>query len=125
MQRALLWPIANIGQDGWEGPELDPESGEIVSWHAGWLERKFPVDMNAFCFHTSYLLVRVAMLSKTWFLHDVHVLCMLHVSSQSLTVLCEYHHPSLNAMLHNVTQRHTGRGLFCNAAAIRLSRSRR
>ena len=43
---------------------LDEDSGEILRWHAGWLERKFPVDMNAFCFHTSYLLVRCSVLRR-------------------------------------------------------------
>ncbi|KAG0144999.1 hypothetical protein CROQUDRAFT_659247 [Cronartium quercuum f. sp. fusiforme G11] len=63
--RIGIWPMGNLGPNGWEGPSYDEEH-KLVSWEAGAVEdREFPVDNGAFAF-SSDLLGEVLKGPKYW-----------------------------------------------------------
>jgi beta-1,3-glucuronyltransferase len=48
-----IFPVGNLGPHGIEGPVV--RNKRIVSWDCGWPERRYPVDMAGFAFHSSLL----------------------------------------------------------------------
>lgn len=52
-KKISIFPVGNLGPNGVERPVL--EDGKFVRWDANWLDRKFPVDMAGFAFHSSLL----------------------------------------------------------------------
>jgi hypothetical protein len=53
VQRLALLPVGNLGPNQVERPVV--KDGKIFRWEAGWLERRYPVDMAGFAFHSSLL----------------------------------------------------------------------
>jgi len=53
VKRVGVLPVRNLGPGGVELPVV--VDGKIIGWNAGWLERKYPVDMGGFAFHTDCL----------------------------------------------------------------------
>lgn len=50
-----MWPLANVGPEGWEGPTIEPGTGRITGWHTDMPGFKFPVNWNGFSFNTLQL----------------------------------------------------------------------
>lgn len=50
-----VWPVANLGKDGWEGPTVEPATGRITGWHTDMPLFKFPINWNGFSFNTLQL----------------------------------------------------------------------
>lgn len=110
-----MWPIVGLGPDGWEGAvvgEFDEKADkrQITEWHAEWLERKFPVDMNAFCFNTALLQVK-----GPASLHVLPVACPLLAPSRPC-----YPHPAVLSFLMDrmppwCIPLITGRAAVCDA----------
>ncbi|KAH9817712.1 nucleotide-diphospho-sugar transferase [Melampsora americana] len=49
-----VWPMGNLGPNGWEGPIYDSKNQTFLRWEAGAIEdRKYPIDNGAFCFHSN------------------------------------------------------------------------
>ncbi|KAA1076421.1 Beta-1,3-glucuronyltransferase 2 (Glucuronosyltransferase S) [Puccinia graminis f. sp. tritici] len=56
IQRIGVWPMGNLGPNGWEGPVHDPSDHTLFRWEAGAVQdRKFPVDNGAFAFASELL----------------------------------------------------------------------
>ncbi|KAA1132874.1 Beta-1,3-glucuronyltransferase 2 (Glucuronosyltransferase S) [Puccinia graminis f. sp. tritici] len=56
VQRIGVWPMGNLGPNGWEGPVYDPSNHTLLRWEAGAVQdRKFPVDNGAFAFASELL----------------------------------------------------------------------
>jgi hypothetical protein len=53
VSRLAIFPVHNLGPNGVEQPIV--ENNKIVGWDAGWLSRKYPVDMGGFAFHSDAL----------------------------------------------------------------------
>lgn len=49
-RRVSVFPVGHLGPNGIERPVV--RGGKITEWDAGWLERKFPVDMAGFAIHS-------------------------------------------------------------------------
>lgn len=52
-KRISVFPVGNLGPAGIERPII--RGGKFLSWQAGWLSRKFPVDMAGFAFRSELL----------------------------------------------------------------------
>jgi len=52
-RRVSFFPVGNLGPRGVERPLV--LNGRLQAWDSGWPERKFPVDMAGFAFHSSLL----------------------------------------------------------------------
>jgi hypothetical protein len=52
-QKFSIIPVGNLGPNGVEKAILN--DGQLYGWDAGWIERKYPVDMAAFCFDSKLL----------------------------------------------------------------------
>jgi hypothetical protein len=52
-KRISMFPVGNLGPYGIERPVVI--NGNFFRWEADWQERKFPVDMAGFAFHTELL----------------------------------------------------------------------
>lgn len=52
-KRLSMFPVGNLGPHGVERPIV--LNGRFARWDAGWPERKFPVDMAGFAFHSGLL----------------------------------------------------------------------
>jgi len=52
-KRISVFPVGNLGPSGVERPIV--KDGKFVKWHAGWMSRKFPVDMAGFAFRSELL----------------------------------------------------------------------
>jgi hypothetical protein len=53
VSRFSVFPVGNLGPGGIERPVV--VDGKIQTWMAGWLDRKFPVDMGGFAFPATVL----------------------------------------------------------------------
>ncbi|EFP91823.2 uncharacterized protein PGTG_17823 [Puccinia graminis f. sp. tritici CRL 75-36-700-3] len=66
VQRIGVWPMDNLGPNGWEGPVYDPSDHTLLRWEAGAVQdRKFPVDNGAFAF-ASELLASTIIGTRYW-----------------------------------------------------------
>jgi beta-1,3-glucuronyltransferase len=52
-KRLSVFPVGNLGPNDIERPIV--VEGKFKGWEAGWTERKFPVDMAGFAFHSDLL----------------------------------------------------------------------
>lgn len=52
-KRVSVFPVGNLGPHGVERPLV--LNGRLQRWDAGWAERKFPVDMAGYAFHSGVL----------------------------------------------------------------------
>lgn len=52
-KRLSVFPVGNLGPSGLERPIV--RDGKFLTWQAGWLSRKFPVDMAGFAFRSELL----------------------------------------------------------------------
>lgn len=48
-----VFPVGNLGPDGIERPIV--WQGRILGWRAGWMTRKYPIDMGGFAFPSRVL----------------------------------------------------------------------
>lgn len=54
VRKIAFFPVGNLGPNAIETPKLN-RYGKFSHWDAGWMERKYPVDMAGFAFHTNLL----------------------------------------------------------------------
>lgn len=52
-KRLSMFPVGNLGPHGVERPII--LNGKFARWEADWAERRFPVDMAGFAFHSDML----------------------------------------------------------------------
>jgi len=52
-KRVSIFPVGNMGPNKIERPII--RNGRIIDWDSEWKERRFPVDMGAFAFHSDIL----------------------------------------------------------------------
>lgn len=59
-----IFPVGNLGPSNIERPIVI--NGKVVKWDAGWLERKYPVDMGGFAFNSKFLYEKQNKNLKLW-----------------------------------------------------------
>jgi len=59
-----IFPVGNLGPNGVERPII--KNGKLLYWDAGWVSRKFPVDMGGFAFNSKYLYQKNKEGKKLW-----------------------------------------------------------
>jgi len=86
-KRVSMLPVGNLGPYGVERPVVI--NGKFRRWEAGWTERKYPVDMAGFAFHSGML----KEMKKPFWKHsgrggESEFISRLVESTESLEFLC-------------------------------------
>lgn len=53
VRNVAVFPVGNLGPSGIERPVV--QDGRLIGWDSGWVERKYPIDMAGFAFHSRRL----------------------------------------------------------------------